>query len=137
MVLATKRSNVVCSTIPKSQEWWTINCAVNGHKHNKALKNCCHRYNIFIFSFFGNIWRPHIGFFCLSKVMFISFILKLINFFKTKNVKELEHMEYICDKVILVTKHENLHIYFKTKIMGWIFCWMFLWWMTLTLQEIL
>jgi len=42
-------------------------------------------------------------------------------------------MEYVCDEVIIVKKHEKLHIYFKTKIMGWIF----LWWMTLTLQEIL
>jgi hypothetical protein len=48
--------------------------------------------------------------------MFIRFIFKLINFFKTKNVKELEHMEYIRDEVILVTKHEKLHIYFKPKL---------------------
>jgi len=123
MVLTTKGVKAVCITIPKSQEWWTINCVVNGHKHNKPPKNCCHKYNIFIFSFFGNIWGSHIGLFCLFKIIFISFIFKLIDFLKTTNVKELEHMEYICDEVILVTKHEKLHIYFKTKIMGWIFCW--------------
>jgi hypothetical protein len=74
---------------------------------------------IFLYLVFLVTYGNHIlDYFYLFKVMFISFIFKLINFFKTKNVKELEHMEYICDKIILVTKHEKLHIYFKTKIMG-------------------
>jgi hypothetical protein len=50
--------------------------------------------------------------------MFISFIFKLINFLKTTNVKELEHMEYICDEVILVTKHEE-YIY-TSKLELWV-----------------
>jgi hypothetical protein len=31
-------------------------------------------------------------------------------------------MEYICDKIILVTKYEKLKIYFKTKVVGGFFC---------------
>jgi hypothetical protein len=27
-------------------------------------------------------------------------------------------MEYICDKIIFVTKFEKLHIYFKTRVVG-------------------
>jgi hypothetical protein len=32
------------------------------------------------------------------------------------NIEDLGHMEYIRDKIILVTKFENLNIYFKTKV---------------------
>jgi hypothetical protein len=27
-------------------------------------------------------------------------------------------MKYICDEIILVTKYEKLHTYFKTKVVG-------------------
>jgi hypothetical protein len=29
-------------------------------------------------------------------------------------------MECICDKIIIVIKFENLHIYFKTKVVGFL-----------------
>jgi hypothetical protein len=32
-------------------------------------------------------------------------------------IEDFEHMGYIHDKIILVTKFENLNIYFKTKVM--------------------
>jgi len=66
---------------------------------------------IFLYLVFLVTYGDHIlDYFCLFKIMFISFIFKLINFLKTTNVKELDHMKYICDEVILVTKHEKLHI---------------------------
>jgi len=37
----------------------------------------------------------------------------------------MECMEYICDKIIFVTKYEKLKIYFKTKVVGGFFCWIF------------
>ncbi len=46
------------------------------------------------------------------------------------NIEEFEYMEYICDQIIVVTKFENLIIYFKTKVvdgvLGWIFLWYFI-----------
>jgi hypothetical protein len=33
------------------------------------------------------------------------------------NIEEIERLEDICDKIILVTKFENLNIYFKTRVM--------------------
>jgi hypothetical protein len=30
--------------------------------------------------------------------------------------EEFEYMEYICDKIIPVTKFENLNMYFKTRV---------------------
>jgi len=55
----------------------------------------------------------------------ISFILNLINYFEKSNKHwRIEHMEYICDKIIFI-EFENLNIYFKIKvvngILGWIF----------------
>jgi hypothetical protein len=32
-------------------------------------------------------------------------------FIKITNLEELEHMEYICDEIIHVTKYEQLHIF--------------------------
>jgi hypothetical protein len=32
------------------------------------------------------------------------------------NIEEFECMEYICDKIILVTKFKILNIYFKTRV---------------------
>jgi len=32
------------------------------------------------------------------------------------NIKKFEHMKYICDKIILITKFEILNIYFKIKV---------------------
>jgi len=56
-----------------------------------------------------------------SLVYLISFKLKLVNYFKNlTNIKKLECMEYICD-IIFITKSENLHIYFKIRIVGEIF----------------
>jgi hypothetical protein len=34
------------------------------------------------------------------------------------NIGELQHMKYICDKIILVMKYEKLHTYFKSKVVG-------------------
>jgi len=74
---------------------------------------------IFLYLVFLVTYGDHIlDYFCLFKVIFISFIFKLINFLKSTNAKELEHMESICEKVILVTKHEN-YIY-TSKLKLWI-----------------
>jgi hypothetical protein len=59
----------------------------------------------------------YINFACFKYL--ISFKLKLINsflnlFFFGKN----EHMKYICDKLILVTKFEKLRVYFKTRVVN-------------------
>jgi hypothetical protein len=32
------------------------------------------------------------------------------------NIEKFEHMEYIRDKIILITKFENLSIWFKTRV---------------------
>jgi len=37
------------------------------------------------------------------------------------NIGELQHMKYICNEIILITKYEKLHTYFKTKVVGGIF----------------
>ncbi len=45
------------------------------------------------------------------------------------NIEKFECIEYIRDKIILITKFENLNIYFKTKVVdgthGWIFFMMY------------
>jgi hypothetical protein len=43
------------------------------------------------------------------------------------NIGELQHMKYIRDKMILITKYEKLHTYFKIRVVGGIFWWNFLW----------
>jgi hypothetical protein len=45
-----------------------------------------------------------------------------IYIFKTTNLEEFEHMGYICDEIIVVIEYEKLHIHFKTRIVGGIFC---------------
>jgi hypothetical protein len=42
-----------------------------------------------------------------------SFLKKI-----STNIGELQHMKYICDKIILVMEYEKLHTYFKTKVGG-------------------
>jgi hypothetical protein len=37
------------------------------------------------------------------------------------NIEEFECMEYICDKIIAITKFEILNMYFKTKAVDGIF----------------
>jgi hypothetical protein len=32
------------------------------------------------------------------------------------NIEEFEYMEYNCDEIILITKFENLNMYFKSRI---------------------
>lgn len=51
--------------------------------------------------------------------IYIWLVLNLLqSFFKnSKNIEELGHIEYICDKIIYVTKLEQLHMYFKISIM--------------------
>ncbi len=87
------------------------------------LKNCSLKYRIF------NIW-----FFCVnmditSWIIFVclKYIGLDLDFLKTfflktpPNINELQHMKYICDEIILVTKYEKLHTYFKTRVVGGIF----------------
>jgi hypothetical protein len=42
-------------------------------------------------------------------------------FLISKTIDKLEYMEYICDKIILITKFEIIYIYFQTQIMGGMF----------------
>jgi hypothetical protein len=60
-----------------------------------------------------------LNYFFLIEVYMISFKLNLINFLK--NETNFDCMEYICDKIIFITKFENLNIYFKTKVVDGIF----------------
>jgi len=46
----------------------------------------------------------------------------LQSFCKRTNFEELEHMENICDEIILVTKYEKLNTYFKIEVVNGIFC---------------
>jgi hypothetical protein len=38
-----------------------------------------------------------------------------------KNIGELQHMKYIGDEIIFITKYEKLHTYFKTGVVGGMF----------------
>jgi len=81
----------------------------------------------------------HLGFLCKYKHHILDFFicLKYIglyldfkkSFFKKipTNISELQHMKYICEEIILIMKYEKLHTYFKTKVVGGIFWWIFLW----------
>ncbi len=44
---------------------------------------------------------------------------------KSTNIEEFECMEYICDKIILIIKYENLNKYFKTIVVNGIIGWFF------------
>jgi hypothetical protein len=60
-------------------------------------------------------------FICLK---YIGLDLDLRQSLKNKiptNIGELQHMKYIFDEIILDTKYEKLHTYFKTKVVGGIF----------------
>jgi len=55
---------------------------------------------------------------------YIGLDLDLRKSFKKKNptnIGELQHMKFICDKIILYTKYEKLHTNFKTRVVGGIF----------------
>jgi len=55
-------------------------------------------------------------------VYLISFKLHLSIILKNSiNIEDFEHMEYICDKIIFVTKFEILNIYLKTRVLDGIF----------------
>jgi hypothetical protein len=56
---------------------------------------------------------------------YIGLDLDLRQSFKKKtptNTCEFQHLKYICDKIILITKYEKMHTYFKNRIVGGI-CW--------------
>ncbi len=58
-----------------------------------------------------------LGYFPLFYVYFNGFRLKLISFKKNlKTIQNFEHIEYIWDKIIPITKFEKSHIYFKIKV---------------------
>jgi hypothetical protein len=40
-------------------------------------------------------------------------------------MESFERREYICDKIIFITKFENLNIYFKISVVDGIFGWIF------------
>jgi hypothetical protein len=57
-------------------------------------------------------------FICLK---YIGLNLDLRQSFKKKTptiIGELQHMKYTYDKIILIMEYENLHTYFKTKVVG-------------------
>jgi hypothetical protein len=73
-----------------------------------------------------------LDYFYLFKANLISFRLHLIKFLKkSTNIENFECMEYICDKIIPVTKFGILNIYFKTRVVGGILGWNCLWCMIL------
>jgi hypothetical protein len=66
------------------------------------------------------MYEHHIlNYFCLAWIHLIKFRFNLIIFLKNPtNIEKLECMEYICDKIVLVIESQNLHIYFKTKVVS-------------------
>jgi hypothetical protein len=108
-----------------------------GWKHTKPPKNCSHKYNHFAINFFGNVWTSHVGYIYIYIFIYLKHIwlaLDLIYFylfFNSTNIENFEHMEYINDKIIPITKFEILNIYFKTKVVDRILGQFFLWCMTL------
>jgi hypothetical protein len=85
-------------------------------------QNCSHKYYISTFGFYVNInIKFWIIFVCLK---YIGLDLDLRQSFRKKtptNISELQHLKYIGDEIIFVTKYEKLHTYFKTKVVGGIF----------------
>jgi hypothetical protein len=96
-------------------------------KSTLCPKNCNHKYCIFAIGFFCvsidiTSW---IIFVCLK---YIGLDLDLRQSIKKKtptNINELQHIKYICDKIIFIMKYEKLHTYFKTKVVHGIFWWIF------------
>ncbi len=79
-----------------------------GHKHTKPPKKFNHKYNLYAIIIFGNVWTSHLEFF-LIYIYLINLKLNLFNFFKnTTSNEKIECMEYICDKIIHVTKFEKI-----------------------------
>ncbi len=69
--------------------------------------------------FFLVMYGHHIlDYFCFVKAYLISFRFKLVNYFKYNKHRRIEHMEYI---VTIEYTFENLHIYFKIRVVGVIF----------------
>jgi hypothetical protein len=60
---------------------------------------------------------------CLKYIWLAFDFISSINLKNSTNIEKFEHMEYICDKIIPITKFEILNIYFETrvvdKILGW------------------
>jgi len=86
-------------------------------------KNCNHKYCISTFGFF-NVSIEITSWIKKNCLKYIGLDLDLRQSFKKKtptNIVELQHLKYICDKIIFVTKYEKLHIYFKIKVVGGIF----------------
>jgi hypothetical protein len=55
---------------------------------------------------------------------YIGLDLDLRKSFKKKtatNIGEFQHMKYICENIIFVTKYEKLHTYFKIRVVGGMF----------------
>jgi len=58
-------------------------------------------------------------------------LIQSIIFKNPTNIEEVEHMEYICHKIMPIAKFEKLHIYFKIRVVGGIIRWIFSWCMIL------
>jgi hypothetical protein len=60
-------------------------------------------------------------FVCFKNIWLALDLKQLIILKNLTNIEKFEHMKYICNIIISMRKFENLHIYFKTKIVGGIF----------------
>jgi hypothetical protein len=70
--------------------------------------------------------------FVCFKYIWLTLDLKQLIILKNfTNIENFEHMKYICNIIIFMTKFQNLRMYFKTKIVGGIFGWIFFGWMIL------
>jgi hypothetical protein len=76
-------------------------------------------YNFFAIIFLITYEHHILNFLNFLKVIFYFIYIMLFKY--SKNIQKCEHMEYIRDKIILVTKFENLHIYLKSRGMSGIF----------------
>ncbi len=78
---------------------------------------------IFLQIIFLIMYGHHIlNYFCLFSIYVLIFRPNLMNYLKNPiNIEKIEQMEYICDKIIPITKFENLIIYFKTRVVDGIF----------------
>ncbi len=69
--------------------------------------------------------------FCFKYIWLALNLIQSIIFKNPTNIEKIEHMEYICNKIMPVAKFEKLHIYFKTRVVGGIIGWIFSWSMIL------